>query len=128
MTRTAQTDMVMPAYGTFTFGLQAYEAYVVSTSTGAAVAAQISNPTLSIDFGASTFRTSLNLSANGSSYGISGQGSVTSDGKLVSDYGASPAFIRGALAGKNATQAGYLFMQSLDGKNTAIGATQWSRR
>jgi hypothetical protein len=127
MTRTTQTDMVMPAYGTFTFGLQASEAYVVSTSTGAAVAAQISNPMLSINFGASTFSTSLNLSANGTSYGISGQGSVTSDGKLVSDLGSSTAVISGALAGKNATQAGYLFQQSLDGKNTAIGATQWSR-
>lgn len=127
MTRTTQTDMVMPVYGTFTFGLQAAEAYVVSTSTGAAVAAQISNPMLSINFGASTFSTSLNLSANGASYGISGQGVVTSDGKLVSDFGTSAALVRGALAGKNATQAGYLFQQSLDGKNTAIGATQWSR-
>jgi hypothetical protein len=127
MTRTMQTDMEMPTHGTFAFGLQAYEAYVVSTSTGAAVAAQISNPKLSIDFGTSTFSTSLKLSANGKSYGISGQGSVTSDGKLVSDFGSSAAFISGALAGKNATQAGYLFQQSLGGKNTAIGATQWSR-
>ncbi|MFL9961766.1 FecR family protein [Paraburkholderia sediminicola] len=127
MTRTPQTDMVMPAYGIFTFGLQASSAYVMNATTGAATQAQISNPFLSIDFGAGTFQTKLNLSANGTSYGISAQGRVGPDGTLHSDYG-WPATIQGALAGKNATQAGYLFLQALDGKNTAVGATLWSRQ
>lgn len=126
MTRTTQTDMVMPAYGTFNFNLQASSAYVMNPVTGAATQAQISNPLLSIDFGAGTFQTSLTLSANGASYAISAQGGVSSDGKLRSDY-TSQAAVQGTLAGKNATQAGYLFLQSLDGKNTAVGATQWSR-
>ncbi|MFM0142914.1 FecR family protein [Paraburkholderia sp. RL18-085-BIA-A] len=126
MTRTPQTDMVMPAYGTFTFGLQASSAYVMNTATGAATQAQISNPFLSINFGAGTFQTNLSLSANGTSYGISAHGGVGPDGTLRSDYG-SQAAILGALAGRNATQAGYLFLQALDGKNTAVGATQWSR-
>jgi hypothetical protein len=127
MTRTPQTDMVMPTSGTFTFGLQAAQAFVVNSATGAATEAQISNPLLSINFGTSTFQTSLNLSANGASYAISGSGSVTQDGKLVSEFGTSPAVVRGVLAGKNATQAGYLFAQPLGGSNTAFGATQWSR-
>jgi hypothetical protein len=126
MTRTPQTDMVMPSFGTFTFELQASSAYVMNTATGAATQAQISNPFLSVNFGASTFQTSLGLSANGMNYAVSAQGSVGPDGKLRSDYG-SQAAVLGALAGRNATQAGYLFLQTLDGKNTAVGATQWSR-
>lgn len=118
--------MVMPANGTFRFDLQSSSAYVINTATGAATEAQISNPLLSINFGTGTFQTNLNLSANGTNYPISAQGGVTRDGKLLSDYG-SPAAVQGALAGKNATQAGFLFTQGLDGKNTAIGATQWSR-
>ncbi|MEW9583200.1 FecR domain-containing protein [Paraburkholderia sp. DGU8] len=126
MTRTPQTDMVMPTYGSVTFGLQASSAYVMNAATGAATQAQISSPSLSIDFGARTFLTSLNLTANGASYLISAQGRVEADGTLHSDY-VSPATVTGALAGKNATQAGYLFLKALDGNNTAVGATQWSR-
>jgi hypothetical protein len=126
MTRTPQTDMVMPAYGEFKFGLQASSAYVMNTLTGAATQAQISNPLLSINFGTGTFQTSLSLSASGASYPISAQGTISSDGRLRSDY-SSQAAVLGALAGKNATQAGYLFLQALDSKNTAVGATQWSR-
>ena len=125
MTRTPQTDMVMPTYGTFTFGLQSSSAYVMNAA-GAATPAQISNPSLSIDFGARTFGTNLDLTASGANYKISANGSVGADGTLHSDY-ASPATVTGALAGKNATQAGYLFLKALDGNNTAVGATQWSR-
>ncbi|MGF6837650.1 hypothetical protein QF001_001517 [Paraburkholderia youngii] len=127
MTRAPQTEMVMPTSGNFKFGLQAAQAFVVTATTGAATEAQISNPLLSIDFGTRAFQTSMNLSANGASYAISGSGSVTPDGKLVSEFGVSRALVRGVLAGKNATQAGYLFTQSLGGSNAAYGATQWSR-
>jgi hypothetical protein len=118
--------MVMPASGAFKFDLQASSAYVMNSATGAATQAQISNALLSINFGTGSFQTSLSLSANGASYPISAQGTISSDGKLRSDY-SSHASVLGALAGKNATQAGYLFLQALDSKNTAVGATQWSR-
>jgi FecR protein len=126
MTRTPQQDMVMPATGSYAFGLRASEAYVVDSTTGIASAAAITNALLSIDFGSRTFSTRLDLTASGSVHTISGQGGVSSDGQLFSDY-VSPAGIRGALAGKNATQAGYVFTQSLDAKSTAVGATQWGR-
>ncbi|MGF6288425.1 FecR family protein [Paraburkholderia youngii] len=127
MTRAPQTEMVMPTSGLFKFGLQAAQAFVVNATTGAATEAQISSPLLSIDFGTHAFQTSMSLSANSTSYAISGSGSVTPDGKLVSEWGVSRALVRGVLAGKNATQAGYLFQQSLGGSSTAYGATQWSR-
>ncbi|MGA7817690.1 MAG: hypothetical protein WCA53_33100, partial [Caballeronia sp.] len=126
MTRTPQTDMVMPATGNFTFGLQHSQAYVMDSSTGIASKAAISNPSLSINFGTGTFTTQLNLAANGSNYSVSGFGTVSSDGKLAGAY-VSPAIITGALAGKNATQAGYLFTQGLGATTTAVGATLWGR-
>jgi hypothetical protein len=127
MTRTPQQDMVMPATGSYVFGLQPNsQAYVVDLTTGNASAAAISNASLSIDFGNRAFSTRLDLTASGSTHVISGQGGVSSDGKLFSDY-TSPAGISGALAGKNATQAGYVFTQSLDAKSTAVGATLWAR-
>lgn len=126
ITRSPQPDMVMPASGKFSFGLQNSEAYVVNAANGTARAATINNALLSIDFGAHTFATSLDLSADGSTYAISGRGGIGRDGKLFSDF-TSPAGILGAVAGKDATQAGYVFTQSLDSKNAAVGATQWSR-
>ncbi|MGF7136348.1 hypothetical protein P3T40_007860 [Paraburkholderia sp. EB58] len=128
MTRTPQPDMVMPASGSIKFTLQFAEAYVINSTTGQASAATISNPMLCITFGANTFTTSLTATANGVNYAIKGQGAiqVNTNGKLASDY-TSQAIIAGALAGKNATQAGYVFSQSFNGKNTVVGATLWSR-
>jgi hypothetical protein len=126
MTRTPQTDMVMPVQGVFGFSLQSSAAYVLNASTGAAVPGSISNASLTIDFGKRAFTTQFDLSANDATHSIAGRGAVLDDGKLRSDY-ASPAAISGALAGKTATQAGYLFMQHIDSKTTAMGATQWAR-
>jgi hypothetical protein len=131
LTRTPQPDMVMPTSGNFHFNLQNAEAYLVNTSAGTAIPAAISNAMLSIDFGARTFSTSLDLSANGATYLISGHGGVASgsgalNGKLISDY-TSAAAIQGALAGNTATQAGYVFSQGVGSKYTAVGATLWSR-
>lgn len=126
MTRTAQTDMVMPVSGTYAFALKAYEAYFVNATAGTATAATISNATLSVDFGAHTFATQLDLAGGGSSHTMTATGGVANDGKLFSDY-TSPATVRGALAGSNATQAGYVFTQSLDQNTRVLGATRWSR-
>jgi hypothetical protein len=126
MTRLPQPDMVMPAYGSFAFGLQNYEAYVVNATSGAAIPAAISNALLSIDFGAHTFTTSLNLSANGTTYVLTGYGGVAGNGQMNADY-ASTLHVQGTVAGNHATQAGYVFWQGLNSNNSAVGATLWSR-
>ena len=126
ITRLPQPDMVMPTYGSFSFGLQSYEAYLVNATSGAATPAAISNALLSIDFGARTFTTSLNLSANGATYLLSGSGGIAGNGQMNADYG-SPLHVQGAVAGNTATQAGYVFWQGLNSNNTAVGATLWSR-
>ncbi|HKR43982.1 MAG TPA: FecR family protein [Paraburkholderia sp.] len=124
--RTPQSDMVMPAQGSFNFGLQSYEAYLVNASTSTATAAAISNGTLAINFGAHTFTTNLVLNANGASYAVSSSGGVSNNGKLFSDY-VQPMAVRGGLAGKNATQAAYTFSQQLGNNQSLTGATLWSR-
>ncbi|MEM5383494.1 FecR domain-containing protein [Paraburkholderia phymatum] len=126
MTRTPQPDMVMPVQGVFQFGLQKSAAYLVNATAGTAVPGTISNASLSIDFGKRAFTTRLDLNASESMHSIVGRGAIGNDGILTSDYG-SPASIHGALAGKTATQAGYLFLQSIDSKTMAVGATQWAR-
>ncbi|WP_343050027.1 FecR family protein [Burkholderia guangdongensis] len=130
MVRTPQSDMTMPTFGNFTFALQPAmsEAYISDPVTHAVDPAQFSNAQLSIDFGANAFKTSFNLTtANGSTYAIAGHGGVSSDGQFYSDLD-SLAAVRGGLAGKNATQAGYVFQElGLAGGKSANGATQWSR-
>jgi FecR protein len=128
MTRTPQTTMVMPTTGKFSFQLQQgpglSEAFLVDAA-GNRTQAAISGASLSVDFGAHTFSTSLTLSAKGTSYNITGQGGVSQqDGKLYSAL-ASPAAIRGALAGSNATQAGYVFSETFNSTTKAVGATLW---
>ena len=138
MTRTPQTNMVMPVSGNYTFQLQQGAgqsvAYLIDKASGNPTQAAISNALLSVDFGAHTFATSLDVSANGASYTVKGQGGITSMaagatqyGKLTSDL-SSPATIRGTLAGSTASQAGYLFSESFNNKTTAVGATLWSRQ
>jgi hypothetical protein len=124
--RTPQTDMVMPVQGNLSFGLTGGEAFLVNAATNTAVTATINSGALSIDFGAHTFATSLQLNANGTQYAISSTGGVSNDGKLFSDY-VQAMRILGGLAGKNATQAAYAFSQQLGNNQSLNGATLWSR-
>lgn len=126
LVRIPQPDMVMPQQGAFNFSLTRSEAYLINNSTGIATAATIGNAALAIDFGTRQFTTSLQMSANGTSYNVRSFGTVSNDGKLQSDF-AAPAFVIGALAGKNATQAGYIFNQAVGTSQQITGATLWSR-
>lgn len=126
LVRTPQPDMVMPQQGQFNFNLTQSEAYLINNSTGIATAATIGNAALAIDFGSRQFTTSLQASVNGTSYNVRSYGSVGNDGKLQGDF-AAPAFLIGALAGKNATQAAYIFNQAVGTNQQISGATLWSR-
>jgi hypothetical protein len=104
----------------------------VITGSAAPTPATISNASLSVNFAQRSFSTSLDVSANGATYTVTGNGGITPKaagptlyGKLNSDL-SSPATIRGTLAGSTANQAGYLFSESFNNsKTTAIGATLW---
>ena len=128
MIRSPQTNMTLPQTGVYNFRLQGYEAYIINNATNVAEAASITNPILKIDFGQNTFQTRLDLQAGSQSHQVSAQGSITSSGALIGDMMSSNASVRGALAGSQAEQAGFLFSSRIDASNkTAVGATIWAR-
>ncbi len=118
----------MPQTGVFSFALQDYEAFVYNGQTKLYSNAVIENPSLVIDFGTNRFTTSLNVIGDGLNIDVRGQGGITREGLIYSDIVGSQATIRGALAGTNAEQAGYVFQRHQHGvNNAAVGATRWMR-
>ncbi|MDF3886703.1 FecR family protein [Cupriavidus basilensis] len=130
MARIPSPDLALPIAGRFDFKLDAYEAYLINPVLGSASAAQILNPAFSVDFGQRQFNTQFDVAANGATYKVVSQGSVLPNGHLQSEL-ISPtvnANVRGALAGAQGTQAGFIFSRPIDGTGlTATGATTWSR-
>jgi hypothetical protein len=112
--------------GSYQFKLQGYEAYFVNQQNRVS-AAQITEPVLLVNFDKRSFVTSFMVSNTQQSVPVNAQGGITSDGKIVGDLFYVNATVRGALAGGNAEQAGFIFNRPIDGNNSAVGATRWSR-
>ncbi len=128
LARDTTPTLNMPQTGVFSFALQDYEAFVYNGQTKLYSAASIQNPSLVIDFGTNRFTTSLNVIGDGLNIDVRGQGGITPEGLIYSDIVGSQATIRGALAGTNAEQAGYVFQRHQHGlNNAAVGATRWMR-
>lgn len=127
MTRDVKDGMVMPKSDSFSFQLKGSEAYVVSEGGSKVAAAAISDPLLVIDFGKLRFDTRLTVTTDKLSHQVRAQGSVLPDGTMRGDQIGSNANVRGALAGKNATQAGYAFSSDAGAGQTALGVTLWGR-
>lgn len=126
LVRDTREPMTMPLKGVFGFQLKGAEAYVVGD--GKATAATVADPSLVVDFGKRRFDTSLTVSTGQLSHQMRAQGSVTSDGMMRSDQAAGNATVRGALAGTDASQAGYVFSSQIGASGqTAVGATNWGR-
>jgi len=128
LARDTTPTLNMPQTGVFSFALQDYEAFVYNGQTKLYSNASIQNPSLVIDFGTNRFTTSLNVIGDGLNIDVRGQGGITAEGLIYSDIVGSQATIRGALAGTNAEQAGYVFQRHQHGSNNAaVGATRWTR-
>lgn len=127
ITRDNRDGMVMPKTDSFRFQLKGSEAYVVSDGGSKAIAAAISDPSLVIDFAKRRFDTSLIITTDKLSHRMNAHGSVLPDGSMRSDQIGSNANVRGALAGKDATQAGYAFSSDAGAGQTALGVTLWGR-
>lgn len=123
--RTATPDV--PATGMLSFKLEAYEAYL-TTPKGKIMAAGIENGYLDIDAGNRRFKTGFDLTLGNDRYAMYAPGSLTRDGKLVSDVSGSGInlLINGAL-GTDAKEAAYLFTGRPSNAGTAVGATYWTR-
>lgn len=123
--RTATPDV--PANGTLSFKLDAYEAYL-TTPKGKVLAAGIENGYLDVDAGNRRFKTGFDLTVNNDRFTMYAPGSLTRNGRLVSDVSGSGInlLINGTL-GTDAREAAYLFTGQAGSAGTATGATYWTR-
>jgi len=118
----------LPKSGLVSFSLRQSEAFLVNERSNAVSTLLVQNPMLQIDFSTNRFVTQLDLSSSRGVIELRSQGTVTQDGRLFSDLLGSDAIVRGALAGANAEQAGYLFQKQIPGTaDAAVGLTRWTR-
>jgi hypothetical protein len=120
----AAGPMALPTNDKFSFALGNSEAYVISS--GKSLAATVTDPRLTVDFGKRTFDTSLTVAVPGTSAAIAAQGTINSSGFLYSNAGTPNTSVTGALNG-DGTQAGYVFSRDLNADQRILGATSWYR-
>ena len=111
------------------FGLKSASAYY-RNAANEMLPANVSNGTLSIDFGAKTFATQLGLSAEGTGLQIFSQtGLINSNSGIFLGRSGPELAPTSSLAGAislDARQAGYLFKTTV-GRGSFGGATLWGR-
>ena len=121
-------SLVMPGAGVANFNLNSFEAGVyLGNNPGSAIAAQITNPTLSVDFGNRTFATQLTMTGGAYKGGFIASGSVLPGGLFEADAARSNMTLSGGLAGKSADQAAYIFSGRIDANAIAGGGTFWRK-
>jgi hypothetical protein len=123
--RDQQTNMVLPSAGVYGFALQSHESYILSEGSNA-VAARIENPSLNVDFNQQRFDTRFRVATDAQQVDVKSHGSVLRDGSLVSDQFGVTANVVGTLA-NSGQQAGFLYQQRINDRQTAVGATHWAR-
>lgn len=117
--------VVMPNSGVAKFQLGDAEAYLMEGRT--LTAAQVTSPSLAIDFGARRFDTSLTVNSSGHEpVAVQSSGKVTWQGELRADANTTGTKLQGALS-KDASQAAYVFQRDLSNGLSAVGATRWYR-
>jgi hypothetical protein len=119
-------DVVMPNAGTAKFQLADSEAAVLRDGK-TLTSAQITSPTLTVDFGARHFETALTVNSAGMSpVSVQASGNITFQGNFFSDANASNAVVNGSLS-KDSSQAAYVFQRDLASNLSVLGVTRWVR-
>lgn len=129
--RTPGVEYVTPEKGNIAFSLQNSEAYIF-TGVGAAQTvsqAAVLGGKLAVDFGARTFATNLDMSANAEKFTLRSSGSVSGDGRLLGDRAAGIGMmnVQGVLSNENNGSAAYIFDSRLDANRTVNGAAYWRK-
>lgn len=115
--------LLLPQSGRTEFTLRAAE--VSLAQTGGAIAGQVQNGTLGVDFNASKFDTQLNIQhpSLAGAVALNATGRLRDDGMLYSTASASNGSVAGSLS-RDGTEAGYLFgLPTAAG--TLTGTTLW---
>lgn len=125
--RDASPQLVLPREGSAEFALAAHEGSFRNEKTGQSIPATASNASLSVDFAARSFSTSLTLSGeNQPTTHVSAKGSIGADGR----FGSAPlstSHVSGAFGGSSAQEAAYLYQKRVDPDVIVSGATYWGR-
>lgn len=132
MARDNADQLQMPQTGQYDFILDKAEARILDRGSHSERPASVAGGILGVDFGKQSFTTRLDVLADQQQFKLQASGRVSADGQLSGNYPYTDAntntFVRGALAGPAATQAGYLFEHTLnDGERTITGMTTWKR-
>jgi len=121
-------SLAMPGAGVANFNLNSFEAGVyLGNNPSSAIAAQIINPTLSVDFGNRTFATQLSVAGGAYKGDFVAKGNVMSNGLFEFDAGKSNMAVMGGLAGNPADQAAYIFSGRIDANAMTAGGTFWRK-
>jgi hypothetical protein len=129
--RTAGKDYVQPERGSVGFVLKNSEAYILNDDPAvAAVAAQVRNGQLNVDFGKASFVTTFDLVGGGETFKMMADGAVSSDGRLGNNQYMRPATnnmdVNGVLSNAGTGSAAYIFQGRLDATRTTNGVTYWA--
>ena len=127
MVRKNSDAMTMPNSGVASFSLQSHESYIHDLSTNILNPAKMEEATFSVNFSSRTFQTKFNVVSDSLSTVVDSRGEILPDGKLITSQILPSAKIEGALAGKNANQAGFIYEKTIDARTVAQGATYWTR-
>ena len=121
-------SLVMPGAGVANFSLSTFEAGVyLGNNPRSAIAAQITNPMLSVDFGKRTFTTQLSVAGGTYKGDFFAKGTVMPAGLFEFDAGKSNMTVMGGLAGNPADQAAYIFSGRIDANAMTAGGTFWRK-
>lgn len=127
--REAGSAPTLPQSGQWNFQLSGYESYFLVGKPGewTALPTQIKDASLSIDLVQRSFSTKLTTFNENASANLFAKGSVDSNGYFLWELPGSNMSVRGALAGKDGNQAGYIFNTQLGPTIWATGVTSWKR-
>jgi hypothetical protein len=126
-------DYVLPNNGSMGFQLKDSEAFVYTDYTSTyrvSTPANLSNGSLTVDFGNKSFATSVDLRSSEANATLRATGAVAADGRLYGE-GANGKLnvmnVQGLLSNQNGGSAAYIFDARLDDKRTVNGATSWQK-
>jgi len=130
--RTPGKEYVAPNNGSVGFSLRSSEAYVMTEYGNGIIVtapATLSNGALNVDFGKRSFNTNMDLTTRSDIVKLRGDGTVSSDGRLLGDAAGRRGYlnIQGLLTNERgpSSTAATIFDGRIDDRRTVNGAATW---
>lgn len=120
-------SFVLPNAGSVEFKLVGHQGIILDNVNDRAMDSVASNGTLRIDFVNRQFATNLNIQAQNVSASIEAKGGINKDGSFLSTPFKSPALVQGLVGGSGASEAVYLYRQTLSKQFEAAGVASWGK-